>query len=110
MDGTAILTTIKYWRYLLKLSTISNRVLYGINHYFRKPVRIVVLGCSGSGKSQFIESLLDTNQKLTLRTRIVLRKRLNLEDGRKIEIVDTPGQLTMVAARKKIYSQFTQKR
>lgn len=61
---------------------------------FSKPQKVLVLGCSGVGKTSIINSLNEDFPKtidFLIRTQTAQKYRLNLK-GDKFEFVDTPGQ------------------
>jgi hypothetical protein len=70
---------------------------------FRKSRRVLVLGASGAGKTQFVESLTNPTappRTRTQRTVSVQKRKLIVEDDPFV-LVDTPGQMLDEAKRKR---------
>lgn len=109
MDWSAIFDTVKSVRTLLKISFWIEKITYISDFYFRSPVRVIVFGESGTGKTQFINSLLSNNFTKG-RTRLTERKRMVLNNGRKILFFDTPGHQTLKEQRYKLGEFISQKK
>lgn len=109
MDWSAIFDAVKSVRTLLKISFWIEKITYISNFYFRSPVRVIVFGESGTGKTQFINSLLSNNFTKG-RTRLTERKRMILNNGRKILFFDTPGHQTLKEQRYKLSEFISQKK
>lgn len=110
MDFYAIIQTLKSLRYIFSIHAWISKLKYGFNYYFRKPIRVVVFGCSGTGKSQFIQSLRNEAYKEQERTRLILPCRIILEDGYKLEIIDTPGHQSLEKARRDMCMDLVRKK
>lgn len=109
MDWSAVFDTFKSARTLFKVSFWIDKISYYINFYFRHPVRVIVFGESGTGKTQFINSLLKDNFKKG-RTRLTERRRLVLKNGRKILFLDSPGHQTLKEQRYKLSECISKKK
>lgn len=109
MDWSAIFDTLKSARTLLKISFWVDKITYIGNFYFKSPVRVIVFGESGTGKTQFVNSLLNENLAKG-RTRLTERKRMVLKNGRKILFFDTPGHQTFKEQRYKLSEFISQKK
>lgn len=57
MDWNAIFDTIKAAKKLLKFTFWLGKLTYFVNYYFRSPIRVIIFGESGTGKTHFINSL-----------------------------------------------------
>lgn len=108
MDWNAIFDTIKAAKKLLKFAFWLGKLTYFVNYYFRSPIRVIIFGESGTGKTHFINSLLH-NPLTKGRTRLTEQKKLILKNGRKIVFYDTPGHQTLQEQRYKI-SEFISKK
>lgn len=75
----------------------------------RKPVRIVVYGESGVGKTQFLNTILSNGIISDTRTMDIDRKTLNLPNGRKLVFCDTPGHKSLKPVRDTLKSKFHKK-
>lgn len=97
MDGLAWLELIQSSAKILKiLNPIVwyKKIRYYFNYYCRKPYNVLIYGCSGAGKTEFIRALLDepVSEHPAPRTQILQNKKMVFKDGRKIRFYDLPGQ------------------
>ncbi len=104
MDFIAIYRGI---RAALSIRKIIKKGIYYWNYCVHKPVKVLVLGSSGSGKTQFLNSLLGIPMLEDNRTQVPKSKYYIFENGRKIEFVDLPGHVTLRPARNKFMDEIT---
>lgn len=91
---------------IFTLANIWKKIRYFYNYYFSSPYRVVIFGCSGTGKSQFVKTITEEIDYNTYRTRIPDKKRIILENGKKVEFIDTPGHQTLSQARRDLCMEF----
>ena len=84
MDVPTVKTTLWVVR-LFNWKSILKFFIYPINK-LRKPIKIVVYGESGVGKTEFINRIKNTGKHAKRITRDLVRKNfLTLENGRRVE-------------------------
>lgn len=96
MDGLAWL---ELGRSSLKIFQIFNipkcwkKMTYTFNYYCRSPYRVLIFGCSGAGKTEFLRALLEepVAESAPQRTQNQYNKKFVFPDGRKIRFYDLPG-------------------
>lgn len=75
------------------------RIPYIINQ-FRSPIKVVVYGESGVGKTQFVNTITMSHEYAKSRTRDISRGHiLKLSNGRRVELIDIPGQSSYIQKR-----------
>lgn len=104
MDFNAIFTGLKL---LLSVRRWTSRCIYLWNYCMYKPTKVLVLGASGSGKTQFLNSFLGIPMLEDNRTYVTEKKYYKFENGRKIQFVDLPGHITHQAARQQYIDEIT---
>lgn len=104
MDWTAIFTGI---RILVSVHRWTKRCVYLWNYCVHKPTKVLVLGVSGSGKTQFLNSFLGIPMLEDNRTYVPENKYYIFENGRKIQFVDLPGHVIHIAARQNYIDEIT---
>ena len=102
-------TALVIWK-AIKIETIIKRIKYGFNYYFSTPVKLLVLGESGTGKTQFINSILSNIPIKSHRTHLSKRNVLVFENGKKVVFIDSPGHKTLQAERKKVIDEIRRKK
>lgn len=107
MDIHAIFTGIKL---LFSIPRWVKRLVFAWNYCFYKPTRVLLLGVSGSGKTQFLNSFLGIPMLEDNRTYVPEDKFYYFPNGRKIQFVDLPGHVTYEVARKKYIDEITKNR
>lgn len=104
MDFNAIFTGL---RLLVSVHRWAQRCIYIWNYCVHKPTKVLVLGVSGSGKTQFLNSFFGKPMLNDNRTYVPENKYFYFENGRKIQFVDLPGHATHQLARKKYIDEIT---
>lgn len=74
--------------------------------WFSSPIRIVVYGESGSGKTQFLHTILGKEVYNEQRTQNFKNYILKLDNGYKVEFIDTPGNKSLSSIRKELQKKF----
>lgn len=74
--------------------------------WFSRPFKIVVYGESGSGKTQFLHTILELDTYSEQRTQDFKIYKFQLPDGHKIEFIDTPGNKTLSSVRADLRKRF----
>ena len=73
----------------------------------RCPIKVVVYGESGVGKTQFVKTITESHEYVKIRTRDISRGHmLCLSNGRRVEFIDTPGQSSYKQKRNELKSLF----
>lgn len=67
----------------------------------KRPIRVLVLGESGSGKSQFLSTIQSKRNYIQERTKISDKIKMLLPNGRTVEFVDVPGHQSLKMERDK---------
>ena len=83
------------------------RIKYFWNKFIRRPVKVLLYGDSGVGKTQFLNTLTGNNIYSTQRTRVTQKRKLILSSGRKIIFLDTPGHQSAEMHRGEILNQIS---
>lgn len=96
--------------YLFKWKTMGKSVLRFFRYYFYPPIRIVIFGESGSGKSQLICALTNSKNSNIGRTRNIEKKYFRLPSGRRVALIDSPGHSTYQAQRYNLGDQIKAKK
>ena len=104
MDFHAIYTGIKL---MLNISRWGKRIVYLWNYCMYKPTKVLLLGVSGSGKTQFLNSFLGIPMLEDNRTYVPQNKFYFFSNGRKIQFVDLPGHVTLTSTRQKYVDEIT---
>ena len=104
MDFNAIITGIKV---LVSVHKWINKCIYIWNYCVHKPTKVLVLGVSGSGKTQFLNSFLGIPMLEDNRTYVPVKKYYIFENGRKIQFVDLPGHAPYISTRQKYIDDIT---
>ena len=104
MDFQAIYTSLKLF---LNLSRWTKKLVYVWNYCVHKPTRVLLLGVSGSGKTQFLNSFLGIPMLEDNRTYVPQNKFYIFPNGRKIQFVDLPGHVTLTSTRQKYVDEIT---
>lgn len=97
MDGLAWLELFQSSAKLLKIINPviwCKKIQYFFNYYCRSPYNVLIYGCSGAGKTEFIRALLEepVTEQPAPRTQAIDNKKIVFENGRKIRFYDLPGQ------------------
>lgn len=104
MDFHAIYVGVKL---LFSIPKWGRRIVYAWNYCVYKPTRVLLLGVSGSGKTQFVNSFLGIPMLEDNRTYVPEEKYYIFPNGRKIQFVDLPGHATHKGARQKYIDEIT---
>lgn len=104
MDFNAIFWGI---RHLVSVHRWTKKGIYLWNYCVHKPTRVLILGVSGSGKTQFLNSFLGIPMLEDNRTYVPEDKYFYFENGRKIQFIDLPGHVTHQSARQKYIDEIT---
>lgn len=104
MDFHAIFKGLKLF---FSISRWINKLIYAWNYCVHKPTRILLLGVSGSGKTQFLNSFLGIPMLEDNRTYVPENKFYIFSNGRKIQFVDLPGHVTLTSTRQKYVDEIT---
>ena len=76
-------------KFVVKKKTLK----YLCNNKLRKKVKVLVYGASGVGKTQFVQTIIGKNvYDIPMRTYNTTHYEFSLSSGRKILLIDTPGQ------------------
>lgn len=94
-DGASIIS---------RLINFPKTIRYCFNRYCKRNIKVAVYGASGVGKSQFLNTITNTYQFSTVRTRKLTKRELVLKSGRKIVFIDTPGHQSIKMVREKVIS------
>lgn len=76
------------------------KIVKFFNRNFRKNIRVLVVGESGTGKSQFLSTIHGKKEFVTESTMVSYSSKLELPNGRIVEFIDTPGQQSLMSERK----------
>lgn len=79
---------------LFKFASIYKKTKYWLIYYFRAPITIILFGESGTGKSQLLNCIVGENNAPVQRTRVTDTRTFTLPNGRRVNIIDTPGHKT----------------
>lgn len=104
MDLHAILIGI---RTLVSVHRWTKKFVYFWNYTIYKPAKILIIGVSGSGKTQFLNSFLGIPMLQDNRTYVPDNKYFIFDNGRKIQFIDLPGHTTLQGARQKYIDEIT---
>lgn len=104
MDFNAIISGIKI---AFSVHRWTKRIIFLWNYCVQKPTKVLVLGSSGSGKTQFLNSFLGIPMLEDNRTYVPESKFFYFENGRKIKFVDLPGHITLESARQHYIDEIT---
>lgn len=91
---------------LFKFPTIYKKAQYWFIYYFRSPINVILFGESGTGKSQLANCIIGSNNPSNKRTRITTKQTFVLPNGRRINIIDTPGHKTYTLQRQELCHKF----
>lgn len=91
---------------IFKWAKLMPKIKYIVNYYFASPINIVVLGASGTGKSQFTKFFSGDSSKSIHRTRQVVIRTFTLPNGRRIKYFDLPGHDSYALIRKDVFEKF----
>lgn len=88
------------------------KIIYFYNYYCRSPYNILIYGCSGAGKSEFIRALLDkqVTEYPTQRTQTIDDCKMVFSNGRKIRFYDLPGHVIHISTRQIALNMISQKK
>lgn len=78
-----------------------NCIIKWINRKFRKPIRILIVGESGTGKTQFLSAIRAKKEFILRSTMASYPCKFELPNGRIVEFMDTPGQQSLLTDRKR---------
>lgn len=89
-----------------------NKIKYFYNYYCRSPYNILIYGCSGAGKTEFIRSLLEmqVTEYPTQRTQTIDSCKMVFNNGRKIRFYDLPGHVIHKSNRQIALDMISQKK
>ena len=104
MDLNAIVTGVKS---LLSLHRFIKKCIYIWNYCVHKPTKVLLLGVSGAGKTQFLNSFLGIPMLEDNRTYVPEKKYYIFQNGRKIQFVDLPGHDIYRGTREKFIDDIT---
>lgn len=104
MDFNAIYTGLKL---LFNVPRWGKRLIYVWNYCVYKPTRVLLLGVSGSGKTQFLNSFLGIPMLEDNRTYVPEDKYYIFPNGRKIQFVDLPGHDAYKNTRQRYIDEIT---
>lgn len=100
-----LFSIINWIRKLINWNEVK-RIPYFFNRW-RFPIKVVVYGESGVGKTQFINTITMSHEYAKSRTRDVTWGHiLNLSNGRRLELIDTPGQSSYIQKRSTLEKLF----
>lgn len=77
------------------------KIIKFFNRNFRKNIRVLVVGESGTGKSQFLSTIHGKKEFVADSTMVSYSSKLELPNGRIVEFIDTPGQQSLMQDRKR---------
>lgn len=110
IDIESCKATLLLLRRIFTIKRFFQTLVYLWNYYFSDPIRLLVLGESGTGKTQFLNAILNNCPTTVSRTRLTQKKILKFENGKKIEFIDVPGHLTLYQVRKKEFNKIRKKK
>lgn len=110
MDVQVLRDVISFICNLFKFVTIFKKAKYWSIYYFRSPIKVILFGESGTGKSQLANCIIGNNFLSKNRTRVLDLKTFTLSNGRRIKIIDTPGHKTYTSQRKDVCRKFIDKK
>lgn len=110
MDLQVLEDVIGLFCNLFKFGTIFKKAKYWSIYYFRSPIKVILFGESGTGKSQLANCIIGNNFLPKNRTRVLDLKTFTLPNGRRIKIIDTPGHKTYTSQRKDVCRKFIDKK
>lgn len=79
-----------------------NCIIKWINRTFRKPIRILIVGESGTGKTQFLSAIRAKKDFILRSTMASYPCKFELPNGRIVEFMDTPGQQSLISNLNKL--------
>lgn len=93
-----------------KLPEIWEGVKKKCRKWFSSTRRIVIYGESGSGKTQFLHTLLGLDDDFDeQRTQTIMEYPFELSDGHKVIFIDTPGNQSLGFIRKTLQERYAKK-
>jgi len=110
MDAQLLKDLINLICELFKFATIFKKAKYWIIYYFCSPINVILFGESGTGKSQLANCITGSNLASKKRTRVTEPKTFTLPNGRRINIMDTPGHKTYSPQRRELCQKFINKK
>ncbi len=87
-----------------------HKIVKLFNRYCRSTIRILVVGESGTGKSQFLSTVCKKKEFVSDSTMVSYPCLLELPNGRMVEFIDTPGQQSLEPERKRSIKDITRKK
>lgn len=110
VDIQSIIETGRQVWKIIKIGNILKRFRFIWNYYFSTPAKLLVLGESGTGKTQFINSILSKIPITSHRTRLGKENVLVYKNGKKVVFIDLPGHKTLYPERKKYIDNIRKKK
>ncbi len=104
-DSYATFSVLKVILYLLRHLLNFKRI-----YRFWPKRTIVIYGESGAGKTQFIRSLTGDDRVVESRTQDIRRYTWIMPDYHRVELIDTPGQMSLKEIRQRLNREFTKKK
>lgn len=98
---------------LFNPKNIFKKIVFGWNYYFRSPYNVLIYGCSGAGKTEFLRSLMEKpiTEVPMPRTQIVDKNnKIVFANGRKIRFYDLPGHTVHKTTRHKELEKINKRR
>lgn len=86
------------------------KIVKMFNKYCRPTIRVLVVGESGTGKSQFLLTICKKKEFVSDSTMISYPCQLELPNGRMVEFIDTPGQQSLKPERKRSIKDIIRKK
>lgn len=101
MSAAAVITASKEVFDMAKnVKDNYSEIVKFFNRHFRRKIRVLVVGESGTGKSQFLSTIQKKKKFVSNSTMVSYSSELELPNGRIVEFIDTPGQQSLLPERK----------